>query len=198
MFSEQDKTKVEQKEWRGWGGHPHRAGEEDAQHRRSEKPRAAPAGPASRSGCCSFRCLEKAAMGFSGGAEVVEGKNGPPTQPGAGALCPDIVYTQSMTIVNILHPVNDTCNWQKGIRSKSHPANFCWVHWPCLHLSLTRCLHLSLTFPKRTHQHLSETTFLYICHWLTLHSSLIICLHLSFTILTFVIDHISTFVIDCP
>ena len=27
-------------------------------------------------------------MGFSGGAEVGEGKNGPPTQPGAGALCP--------------------------------------------------------------------------------------------------------------
>ena len=27
-------------------------------------------------------------MGFSGGAEDGEGKNGPPSQPGAGALCP--------------------------------------------------------------------------------------------------------------
>ena len=80
---------MEQEERRGRGGHPHGAGEEDAQHRGGEKPSKVPARPASRTGCWCFRCPEKAAMGFSRGAEAGEGKNGPPSQPRAGAPCPE-------------------------------------------------------------------------------------------------------------
>ena len=84
-------------------------------------------------------------------------------------------------------------------------------HWLTLHLSLTVCLHLSLTYFTFVIDHIyfCHLPWIYICHWLLLrrckcpkgleyicywlhlHFSLTMCVHLSLTNFTFVIYHVN-------